>query len=266
MLGVVRIIMTSLLLLLTSNVCEAQDDRLTIAILEFDAINQEAKASNKGRIVSEKITTEAVKSGQFKVVERQLIKQVLDENQFGDAGISGPIAQQIGQLLGADAVMTGSVSQYKGELSIDARLVNVAEGRILMAEEAYAKDDLFGISDAAKQVYRRMVGIVTPQQARDSSPSDSKVHEVNTPHSGQQGKWFVIMASFPTSSREAAKRRLASIQRDVPAAYLINSSEYGNLANNLFVVVEGPYDKPYAKQRLDEVKKIVADAYIKSGW
>ncbi len=49
-----------------------QTPRRKIAILEFEAVNDEARASNKGRIVSEKITTAAVKSDMFDVVERQL--------------------------------------------------------------------------------------------------------------------------------------------------------------------------------------------------
>lgn len=242
---------------------------IRIAILEFDAVNEEARQSNKGRIISEKITTEAVKSDKFEVVERHLIQRILDENRFGDSGISGTVAQQIGQMLGANAVMTGSVSQYKGELSIDARLIDVNDGRILMAEEAFARDDLQGIAAAARQVYRNMVGIIGPE-SEAAPPAPRLLPEprktIAPAPSDPQGKWFVIMASIPQASQSEAQRRLARVQQDVPQAYLINSNEYAKLRNGLLVVVEGPYAKDYAERRLDEVKRFVTDAYVKAGW
>ncbi len=239
-----------------------------IAILEFDAVNEEARQSNKGRIVSEKITTEAVKSDLFEVVERHLIQRILDENRFGDSGISGTVAQQIGQLLGADAVMTGSVSQYKGELSIDARLINVADGRILMAEEAFARDDLQGIAAGARQVYRNMVGIIgAGTKTTPPTPQPQpRQQDVNAPSPTAHGKWFVIMASIPRTSRHEALERLARTQQNVPQARLIDSNEYPNLRNELLVVVEGPYAKDHAEERLRQIQRFVPDAYVKAGW
>ncbi len=240
-----------------------------IAILEFDAVNDEARQSNKGRIISEKITTEAVKSDKFEVVERHLIQRILDENRFGDSGISGTVAQQIGQMLGADAVMTGSVSQYKGELSIDARLIDVNDGRILMAEEAFARDDLQGIAAAARQVFRNMVGIIGPEsEAAPPAPRPRPEQRgtIAPAPSAPQGKWLVIMASIPQASQSEAQRRLAGVQQDVPQAYLVNSDEYANLRNGFLVVVEGPYAKDYAEQRLHGIRRFVPDAYVKAGW
>lgn len=133
-----------------------------VAILEFQTVSDLGGVSVKGRIVSEKITTAAVKSGFFDVVERHLIQRILDENEFGKDGISGTNAQKIGLLLGADAVLSGVVTEYKDQLSIDARLIEVSTGAILMADEAFARNDLQSITEAAKTVFAKMVGVVAP--------------------------------------------------------------------------------------------------------
>ncbi|GAB7080959.1 FlgO family outer membrane protein [Megalodesulfovibrio paquesii] len=132
-----------------------------MAILAFEFLGEGARVSanattHRGRMVTEIFTTEAVRSGVFQVVERSVLEGVLAEMEFGDTGLSGSAAQKIGRMVNADAVLSGAVSEYRGDLRLDARLINVADGRVILADKAFAKDTLPSISEAVEEVLEKM--------------------------------------------------------------------------------------------------------------
>lgn len=155
-----------------------------IAVLAFDEMDAEAKENALGRLVSEKLTTAAVRSGVFQVVERRLIEKILTEMEFGAKGASySSVAQKVGELAGADAVLSGSVSVWRGKASIDARLVNVADGAILAAEEAFTGLDPEAVSQASAKAFSRMAAVIYPQSARGvESPPPGPSSEYQVQH------------------------------------------------------------------------------------
>ena len=147
-----------------------------VAILGFEFLGEatggrasiNATAAHRGRMVTEIFTTEAVRSGVFQVVERTVLETVLAEMEFGDAGLSGSAAQKIGRMVNADAVLSGAVSEYRGELRIDARLINVTDGRVVLADKAFATDTLPSISDAVEEVLEKMADALAPTGTPDA--------------------------------------------------------------------------------------------------
>lgn len=130
-----------------------------IAILEFDAVTDEALKENLGRVTAEFLITSAVNSGSFSVVERAALKKVLDEMQFGQgSNAPGTVAQAIGSMVGAQGVLTGSVAKTGASVRLDARLVDVASGNIVAARNAYAKADLRSIATAAELLVSQLEG------------------------------------------------------------------------------------------------------------
>jgi formylglycine-generating enzyme len=168
---------------------EAEDDgKQRIAILQFEAVNEEAQAGNKGRMVAEMLTTEAFKTGLFHVVERHLIKKVMDEMEFGESAFSGTDAQKIGVMLGADAVLTGAVSEFLGVLRIDARLINVQDGRILLADGAQAQLTMQDISQAVQLLMGKMISAVGVEQevaVAEAAPPETQLPPASKPSQGQ---------------------------------------------------------------------------------
>ncbi len=164
------------------------DGKLRIAILQFEAVNEEAQAGNKGRMVAEMLTTEAFKTGLFHVVERHLIKKVMDEMEFGDTGFSGTEAQKIGVMLGADAVLTGAVSEFLGVLRIDARLINVQDGRILLADGAQTQLTMQDISQAVQLLMGKMISAVGAEQevaVAEAAPREDQTLPAAKPTEGK---------------------------------------------------------------------------------
>jgi curli biogenesis system outer membrane secretion channel CsgG len=110
-----------------------------------------------GLAASDELTTQLVKSGQFSVVERQQVKALLDEQALGMSGaIDAATAARIGKLLGVQAVVLGSITQFsvqqrsggigrlsasftEAESKVDARLVDTSTGEVLVVAEGDGK-------------------------------------------------------------------------------------------------------------------------------
>jgi curli biogenesis system outer membrane secretion channel CsgG len=99
-------------------------EKRRIAVLDFDFSSLSdtsflsgvyaGNSASKG--VSNLLTNELVKTGQYVVIERSRIDAVLAEQNLGDSGRVEPTtAAQIGRILGVDAVLIGSVTKFSVE-------------------------------------------------------------------------------------------------------------------------------------------------------
>lgn len=99
-------------------------EKRRIAVLDFDFSSLSdtsflsgvyaGNAASKG--VSNLLTNELFKTGQFIVIERSRIDAVLAEQNLGNSGRVEPTtAAQIGRILGVDAVLIGSVTKFSVE-------------------------------------------------------------------------------------------------------------------------------------------------------
>lgn len=109
-----------------------------------------------GEGVTDMITTELVKSGQYQVIERNQLDQLLQEQELGRSGLVTPqSAAEVGKLLGVELAVIGAVTEFgnkKGDsnmriggtrlgvgrnaavVAIDLRLVNTSTGEIVLAD------------------------------------------------------------------------------------------------------------------------------------
>ena len=107
-------------------------DRKIIAIKDFEVIMGRNK--EVGKYVQEDITTALVNSGQFNVVERLKLQSVLDELKLSQLGLTDPDgAKQVGKLLGADVILTGTLAATGDEWNVNLRLINTESGLITSA-------------------------------------------------------------------------------------------------------------------------------------
>ncbi|MBD3327120.1 hypothetical protein GF339_21210 [candidate division KSB3 bacterium] len=89
----------------------AEGEKLQIAVVEFQTLDTEAEQQQLGRMVAEMFTTEVVNSRAFRIVEREQLQKVIEELEVGQSGIIDTTeAQEVGKMLGADAIITGAVA------------------------------------------------------------------------------------------------------------------------------------------------------------
>jgi curli biogenesis system outer membrane secretion channel CsgG len=108
-----------LLLILAAAGLQAQERPRRIAVLdfEFDAIQKWWEGDwNVGGGISEILVTKLFEDGTYQLVDRNAIDQIMREQDMTqtdrfDAGA----AAQLGKLLGADALLIGSITQFGTE-------------------------------------------------------------------------------------------------------------------------------------------------------
>lgn len=109
--------------------------RTKIAVLDFDLKGSGFETDDMGAIVAEWFITAFVKEGRFDVVERGLLKKILDEQKLGMSGVvDETTATKIGKLLGVKIIISGSVLKLQRILEINARIIDVQTASIIAAE------------------------------------------------------------------------------------------------------------------------------------
>jgi len=107
-----------------------------------------------GEGLAEMLTTELVKTGQFIVVERQGLSDVVGEQALGQSGlVRGETAARPGQMLGAQIVVRGAVTEFTEQASgggggVQARNVQIGGG----VQNAHVAIDLRLIDTSSGQV------------------------------------------------------------------------------------------------------------------
>jgi curli biogenesis system outer membrane secretion channel CsgG len=149
----------------------ASSDKPRIAVIEF-----KNKADNQwwyhggAEAVQDVFVTELVKSGKFRVVEREQLQALMQEKNLTLSGDLDPsTAVKVGKLLGVNYLLTGSVTEYGvtdkgghgrgvGRLpgfsagkrsfvaAVNARLIDTNTGEIAWADEATAEESSVKVS------------------------------------------------------------------------------------------------------------------------
>lgn len=95
-----------------------KSEKVRVAVLDFDYSGlsnpQWLTFLNGGASgVSDILVNKLVESGRYTVIERSRIDAVLREQNFGASGrVDAATAAQIGQILGVDVVIIGSITQF----------------------------------------------------------------------------------------------------------------------------------------------------------
>ncbi len=143
-----------------------------IAVMDFDYATVQTSTSalfgtniDVGKGIADLLVTDLVKDGTFSLIERKALDKIMAEQNFSNSNRADPTsAAKLGKLLGVDAILVGSITQFGNEtkktnlggggggwggyglggighsksnanVGIDARLVNVDTGEILAVAE-----------------------------------------------------------------------------------------------------------------------------------
>ncbi len=125
--------------------------RRRIGVVAFE--NKAPYAQGRiGDTATDILITELVKTGKFIVVERDKLDKIMAEQKLGESGAIDPnTAAKMGKILGLNAIVTGSISQFgvkkEGkdfivtqskqqivECTVDIRVVDTETGQVLLAD------------------------------------------------------------------------------------------------------------------------------------
>lgn len=105
-------------------------DRNTIVVFPFPY--SDGVKSVEGGLFSERLVTRLSEGGVVRVVERALLDKIMAEQKLSAVGFVDPQSSvQIGKLLGAHGIVSGSVTDLGENIEIHLRLVNVETGEVV---------------------------------------------------------------------------------------------------------------------------------------
>jgi curli biogenesis system outer membrane secretion channel CsgG len=154
-----------------------------IAIMDFDYATVQSSSSamfgsnvDVGKGIADLMVTDLVKDGTYSLIERKALAKIMAEQNFSNSDRADPnSAAKIGRLLGVDAILVGSITQFgndnksqgiggagsglsrfgvgaighkssKAVVALSARLVNVDTGEIIAVAEGKGESKREGLS------------------------------------------------------------------------------------------------------------------------
>jgi len=133
-------------------------DKLTVAITDLLAKGVEASTAD---IISERFRSELLKTGHFRVMERGQMDMILKEQGFQQSGVCADAAclVEMGQMMGVDRMLAGSLGKLGSMYTLTVRLINVGTGEILITANEDCDCDI-------KDVLSRVVPSLAQQLAQ----------------------------------------------------------------------------------------------------
>lgn len=164
----------------------------TIAVLDFKSLLAD---EDLGIAVAEILRTELASLGDYTVIERGMLEQILEEQALQSSGaIDSETAAEIGKLLGANLVVTGSIVKTGDVYTINSRFIDMETGIIKTGQNIRGEGEN-EISNMVHQLALVITGrtivseeaIVTPtpQETTPVEP-DSSESEPSAPDAQQQ--------------------------------------------------------------------------------
>ena len=145
----------ALVLTATVAIAAEQSTKPRLAVLEFkNKAENQWWYSGGAEAAQDVFVTELVKSGKFRVVEREQLAALMEEKNLTLSGDIDPAtAVKVGKLLGVNYLLTGAVTEFgntdvsgggfgvsagkrKFVAALNARLIDTSTGEIVWADEA----------------------------------------------------------------------------------------------------------------------------------
>lgn len=144
--------------LIKSFLAKSGGAKASLAIFQF---NCEEKLGKRriGFAVSELMSHRFVADGTFTVVERGEIGKLLQEQRLQASGaVDNDTAVKLGALAGARVVLVGNIQKVGGKYQVNARLVSVETGEVLVSGytelvEQVFEEDAYGYIASAQQAH-----------------------------------------------------------------------------------------------------------------
>jgi len=178
-----RSLRLALIFLVIASPCLAQKKRVAVLNFEYGTVKSNAQAifgtdQDVGKGISDMLVQKLVEDGKYSVIERNALDKVLGEQNFSNSDrADASTAAKIGRILGVDAIIIGSITQFgrddqhtnvggggfggygsklgiggvgthkaKAVVGITARLVNTSTGEILAAVTGTGESSRSGTS------------------------------------------------------------------------------------------------------------------------
>ena len=142
---------------------------ITVAVVDLELIGD--VSPSVGKAFSEILRTQLTALDEYEVVERAQLEKVLEEQRFasGDS-VDESSAAQLGKMVGAHYVITGSIVKSDDDYIINLRFVNVSKGTAELAHSIEMKE-----GEGLAQACERLVQEISKKAKKGKLESKEKI-------------------------------------------------------------------------------------------
>jgi outer membrane protein len=151
--------------------------RTKIAVMDFNpGVGVDASMVNG---LSDMLISSLFDTGNFTIVERNQLNQVIKEQGFQGSNLSAGQIAQVGKILGVKAVLVGTVNVTGGEYNIDVRIVDVESGEVV-ATAGVTKTTSKTYRDLMPPLANELAAKIAPKPAALTMQSQIRIAYINT--------------------------------------------------------------------------------------
>lgn len=150
----------------------ATEGKGLVAVVDFVDLSGRS-VNDLCRYIPNGLIDRLFRTGKFQLIERKLLPKIIEELKLNFTDLMDPkSAKRMGRLLGADALLSGTISDIPKSIKVNARLLETETGRILAVAEAEINK-----SDKVKRLIGTGIVALTPPPPPSSPPEKEKPKE-----------------------------------------------------------------------------------------
>lgn len=134
----------------------------------------------EAQLLGDAIGTKLQETGAFRVMERSQMEKILSEQGFQQSGACNgtECAVQVGQLLGIDRMVVGSVGRIGSAWVMNLRMVSVGTGEVLASSSRNQKGEIADLlTELAPQAVADLTARAAEKNAGASDATEPKAEE-----------------------------------------------------------------------------------------
>ncbi len=148
----------------------AVSGQIPIAVVEFEGKNiSQAEAS----ILTDRLRNELFRTDAFQVIEREMVEQILSEQDFQLSGCTtNECLVEVGKLVGVGIIVGGSIGKVGNVFTVSARLVDVETGKLVQVTDYDYEGEIgellkSGMRGVALELSGEKITGIDPERASD---------------------------------------------------------------------------------------------------
>ena len=150
----------------------------TVAVLDFKA---NGVADYEAETLTERLRSEIAKTETYRLVDRKLLDKIMQEQALQQSGCTtDECAAEVGELLGVQFMINGSIGKLGNTFTIDIKLVSVTTGAAERSQNISFKGPIEGMIIEMEILAWEIVGLEAPaellaKRAGSSEDSENKI-------------------------------------------------------------------------------------------
>ena len=139
----------------------AQDGPPSVAVLDFEA---NGIPDYEAETLTERLRSEIANTNAFRITDRKLLDKIINEQALQQSGCTtDECSAEIGQLLGAQYMISGAIGKLGETFTVDVKLVSVSTGAAERTKTASYKGPIAGMITEMEILAWEISGLKPPQ-------------------------------------------------------------------------------------------------------